>query len=197
MTTKVAILIDGGFLEPVFCKAKKKNLDTKDVMTVVNDVMAKVIAKTAGATNDILFRIYYYDCKPFGEKRPDSSGKKIIDFSQSTTYKSRTSFLEQLAALDQVALRLGEISFSGWKQDMHSKKWRPDFKQKGVDMKFGLDIAWMAMKHIVDKIVLVAGDSDFIAPVKFARKEGLQVYLYPMGNHIKSELHRNCDYVLI
>ena len=63
-------------------------------------------------------------------------------------------------------------------------------------MKFGLDIATMATKHTVDKIVLVAGDSDFIAPIKMARKEGLWVYIYPMGNHLKEALIQHCDFIL-
>ena len=91
---------------------------------------------------------------------------------------------------------MGELSFTGWKQDPYSGRTKPDFKQKGVDMKFGLDMAVMASKRTVDKIVLVAGDSDFIAPIKYARKEGLLVYLYPMGNHIKPTLSGHCDYVL-
>lgn len=73
---------------------------------------------------------------------------------------------------------------------------KPDFRQKSVDMKFGLDMATMATKHSVDKIVLIAGDSDFIAPIKFARKEGLLIYLYPMGNPVKKSLIGHCDYVL-
>jgi uncharacterized LabA/DUF88 family protein len=33
----------------------------------------------------------------------------------------------------------------------------------------------------VDKTALVTGDSDFISPMKLARREGIQIYLYPMG----------------
>lgn len=36
----------------------------------------------------------------------------------------------------------------------------------------------------------------FITPIKYARTEGLQIYLYPMGNHIKQTLRGHCDYVL-
>lgn len=80
---------------------------------------------------------------------------------------------------------------------MHNpNKLKPDFKQKGVDMKVGLDMAMMAMKHTVDKVVLVAGDSDFIAPIKFVRKEGLQVYLYSMGHKVKFGLIEHCDFKL-
>ena len=63
-------------------------------------------------------------------------------------------------------------------------------------MKVGLDMASMATKKIVDKIVLIAGDSDFISPIKFVRKEGLQVYLYSMGHKVKLPLIEHCDFVL-
>ncbi|GHT48634.1 hypothetical protein AGMMS49982_00280 [Bacteroidia bacterium] len=98
---------------------------------------------------------------------------------------------------DKFAVRKGELSFTGWKQDLHKPgHWKPDFRQKSVDMKVGLDMAWMAMKHTVDKLVLIAGDSDFVAPIKFVRKEGIQVYLYRMGNHAKDILIDNCDFDL-
>ena len=108
----------------------------------------------------------------------------------------KNKYLDTLCSMDRFALRLGELSFTGWKQDIYSKQMKPDFKQKSVDMKFGLDMATMATKRSVDKIVLIAGDSDFIAPIKFARKEGLLIYLYPLGNPIKQSLRGHCDYVL-
>ena len=76
------------------------------------------------------------------------------------------------------------------------KKIFPDFRQKGVDMKIGLDIAWMAGKKTVDKIVLITGDSDFIAPMKLARREGIQIYLHPMKNHLKHELISHADFII-
>ena len=168
MTTKVNILIDGGFFERKFFEANKRPATAADVVATTNDAMALLIKKTAGDTKDILFRVYYYDCKPFGEMKQD-----------------------------KFAVRLGELSFDGWKQDLHNPKiYKPDFKQKGVDMKVGLDMASMATKKIVDKIVLIAGDSDFISPIKFVRKEGLQVYLYSMGHKVKLPLIEHCDFVL-
>ena len=35
-------------------------------------------------------------------------------------------------------------------------------KQSGVDMRIGLDVASLAEDHIVDQIVLIAGDTDFV-----------------------------------
>lgn len=157
--------------------------------------MRLVKAKTNGETEDILFRVFYYDCRPFGGEINDPTGNKI-NYSASRGYAAKNSYLDTLNVMDRFALRLGELSFTGWKQDQYSGQLKPDFKQKSVDMKFGLDMATMATKHTVDKIVLIAGDSDFIAPIKFARKEGLLIYLYPMGNHIKQSLQGHCDYIL-
>lgn len=197
MTTKVNILIDGGFFERKFFEANKRSATAADVVKATEDAMNLVVAKTKGDTKDILFRVFYYDCRPFGEKKWNHDKTKEIDFSASATYKAKCSFLQDLAKQDRFAVRLGELSFDGWKQDLHNpKKYKPDFKQKGVDMKVGLDMASMATKKIVDKIVLIAGDSDFISPIKFVRKEGLQVYLYSMGHKVKRPLIEHCDFIL-
>lgn len=63
-------------------------------------------------------------------------------------------------------------------------------------MKCGLDIAAMSMKKIVDIIIIIAGDSDFIAPLKVARKEGVLVAIQPLGLPIKDELIKHSDFKL-
>lgn len=198
MVTKFNILIDGGFFDSRFRALNGGNSPTvNDVETLVKTVESSLRAKSAKETEDILFRVFYYDCRPFGGKVPDHSNpKKKTDYSKTKSFPIKMKYLGDIAKLERFALRLGELSFTGWKQDV-AGKWKPDFKQKSVDMKFGLDIATMATKHTVDKIILVAGDSDFIAPIKMARKEGLWVYLYPMGNHIKPELREHCDFILV
>ena len=69
-----------------------------------------------------------------------------------------------------------------------------DLKQKGVDMKIGLDMATLANKKQVEKIILITADSDFIPAIKLARKEGIIVQLDPMQNkHIKQNLLEHLD----
>jgi uncharacterized LabA/DUF88 family protein len=65
--------------------------------------------------------------------------------------------------------------------------------QKGVDIRIGLDIAWISLKRVVDILVLVTGDSDFVPVMKFARKEGLKVYLETMGHGVRRELKAHAD----
>lgn len=48
----------------------------------------------------------------------------------------------------------------------------PNIQQKIVDMKIGLDISTIAFKRLADRIVLIAGDSDFVPAAKLARTEG-------------------------
>ena len=71
---------------------------------------------------------------------------------------------------------------------------QPDLKQKHVDMKIGLDIAWLASKRIVERIVLVTADSDFVPAMKFARRKGVEVVLVTMGHTlVKRELKVHAD----
>ncbi len=55
-----------------------------------------------------------------------------------------------------------------------------DLRQKGVDMRIGLDIAALALKRFVNTIILVTGDSDFVPAAKLARREGIQFILDPL-----------------
>lgn len=195
---KVAILIDGGFFIQRFKALNKKNPTKSDVETLITDVISKVSLKSGNTAEDILFRTYYYDCMPYAKSITALDKTTIIDFSKSPVYHTQTNFIDNLKEIDQFALRLGELSFNGWKLNVYKPdaKPTPDFRQKGVDMKIGLDMAWMAGKKTINKIVLVAGDSDFISPIKFVRREGILVYLYPMGNNIKGELQEHSDFIL-
>jgi len=65
--------------------------------------------------------------------------------------------------------------------------------QKGVDMKIGIDIASVAYKKQVEKIVLISGDSDFVPAAKLARREGIDFVLDPMGAVIKPDLFEHID----
>jgi len=149
-------------------------------------------------SKDVLLRTFYYECRAYGETQTRPDGKKI-DYSKEPTFHASTSFLKDLKEMNQLALRLGDLSFDGWKINPHKPTDPPSpiFHQKSVDMKIGLDIAWMSNKRTVDKIVLVAGDSDFVSPMKYARREGILIYLEPMKQkQIKIVLKEHADFIL-
>ena len=60
-------------------------------------------------------------------------------------------------------------------------------------MKIGLDIAALAYKRLVNQIVLISGDSDFVPAAKLARREGIDFILDPLGHHIKDDLLEHID----
>ncbi|THF50728.1 NYN domain-containing protein [Allorhizobium terrae] len=66
-------------------------------------------------------------------------------------------------------------------------------RQKGVDMRIGLDIATMTLKRQVDTIILVTGDSDFIPAAKLARREGVEFILDPLWQSVEDGLLEHVD----
>jgi uncharacterized LabA/DUF88 family protein len=62
-------------------------------------------------------------------------------------------------------------------------------------MRIGLDIASLTLKKIVHVIVLVTADSDFVPAMKFARREGAQLFLVTLGHGIRIGLREHADLV--
>ena len=60
-------------------------------------------------------------------------------------------------------------------------------------MRLGIDLVQLATKRLVDHVVLIAGDSDFVPAVKIARREGVKIILDNMNNNINPELQEHVD----
>ena len=78
-------------------------------------------------------------------------------------------------------------------KDLVDNDFTTSIKQKGVDMKIGMDIASLSYKKQVDQIVLIAGDADFVPAAKLARREGVDFVLDPLGHAIKDDLFEHID----
>jgi len=204
MDAKVNILIDGGFYVQKFKEREGRLPNANDIENEIAVIMAETQKKTGADCKDILFRVFYYDCSPFDGKVKKPGDTVETDYSQTKAYTAKERVLKSVAQKERFAVRLGELSFDGWSEvkktdpatGVETTDYVPKLRQKGVDMKVGLDMAYMALKHTVDKVVLVAGDSDFVAPMKFVRREGLQVYMYSMGHKVKAKLIEHSDFVL-
>ncbi len=154
-----------------------------------------------------LFRIYCYHSRPYGETRTHPLTGDSVDFSATSVYEGNSKLIRELELKNGVAFRAGELSLDGWrikqrsvsdiartKRTLEEGDLVPDLKQKGVDMKIGLDVAWLSSKSIVERIVLVTADSDFIPAMKFARREGVQIVLIPMEHpKVRHELKVHAD----
>jgi len=66
-------------------------------------------------------------------------------------------------------------------------------RQKGVDMRFALDISTITLKKQADTLILVTGDSDFVPAAKLARRESAEVILDPMWQHVDDDLFEHID----
>jgi len=77
--------------------------------------------------------------------------------------------------------------------DLTENDVRYDLRQKGVDMRMGLDIASIAYKRLANKIILVTGDADFVPAAKLARREGIDVVLDPMWQPVSRDLFEHTD----
>lgn len=78
-------------------------------------------------------------------------------------------------------------------KDLRPEDVTVDIRQKGIDMKIGVDIASLAFKHQVDRIVLISGDADFVPAAKLARREGIDFILDPMKANIEQSLLEHID----
>lgn len=204
---KIAVLIDGGFFVKRFNSLYNK--ERKMSGTQVADILYTMAMKHVG-NNNTLYRIFYYDCLPLGKKVHNPISKKVVDFSKTYEYAFRTELLEALKRKRKVALRIGTLKdnhnwqiypgrvkelLSGKKNivDLTENEIFLDVRQKGIDMKIGVDIATLALKNFVDTIVLFSGDSDFVPAAKLARREGIDFILDPMKANVEPQLFEHID----
>jgi uncharacterized LabA/DUF88 family protein len=151
-----------------------------------------------------------HDGAPLSKKVHNPVTGRCIDFSKTPIYGFRKALHHALVCKRKVALRLGELSDGRcWLlkevptrrllrreitiDQLTENDVAYDATQKGVDIKFGIDIASLAYKRLVERVVLITGDSDFVPAAKLARREGLDVVLDPLWNRITPSLHEHID----
>lgn len=207
---KTAILVDGGFYRKRAAFLWGKKTPEKRAAELMAYCSSHL--KHEQQYDDRgLYRIFYYDCPPLGKTVYHPLLQRGIDFRHSDTYTWTEQFFSELRKQRKMALRLGELSdeyasfsistpalkdiCSGKKiiSDLSEKDFSVSFKQKGVDMRIGLDIASLSYKKQIDQIILIAGDSDFVPAAKLARREGIDFILDPMWAEIKDSLFEHID----
>ena len=207
---RIAVLVDGGFYK----KRAKTLFGEKSPKERAHELFTYCIKhvhdpKDPIDTNNELYRIFYYDCYPSQKVVYHPLTKKAIDLRKEPIYAWNMQFFSELMTKRKVALRMGELleSDGGFVlseqatkrlcngsitvSDLTPSDFFLDIKQKGVDMRIGLDISSMAYKRQVDRIILIAGDSDFVPAAKHARREGIDFILDPMWQPIKPSLQEH------
>ncbi|WP_337366446.1 NYN domain-containing protein [Phascolarctobacterium sp.] len=215
---KVAIMVDGGFFQKRYQALTKGPQKGKQSAAEVAAFLVKYCQRHAEA-NDVseepivLYRIFYYDCMPSNKILFNPLTKGTEELGKSDQYKWMMDFFKELKKKRKVAIRRGVLSDdsirygiklesvnkiidalqNGKTININQNDLVVNIKQKGVDMRLGLDIASLAYKKQVDKIILIAGDSDFVPAAKLARREGIDFVLDPLWNNIKDDLFEHID----
>lgn len=213
---RIAVLVDGGFFkkraEIIYGNLSPKQLAEKLMKQCYDHVKYyDHFTHKEKAKDNELYRIFYYDCPPLDKKVVHPLTHETIDFAKLDSTKKANEFLDILRETRKVALRLGKLTGNGsnyimpaynvrkfckgtlTKDTVKSGDLKMEVRQKGVDMRIGLDIASLAYKKQVDQIILIAGDSDFVPAAKLARREGIDFILDPMWNQISSDLMEHID----
>jgi uncharacterized LabA/DUF88 family protein len=187
---KTALLIDGGW----FSKGLGKILNLPHRWPNAAQVIKN--ARSILEPDEELFRIFYYDCEPFDREVTNPVDGSKVDDKLMPAYSAHKQFFFDLGQTGFVALRRGELKARGWEYSPNYRKALlaggtggtpaaaptprdvyPNFEQKGVDMRIGIDVATLSLKKIVERIILFSGDTDMIPAMKLARREGLQVFV--------------------
>jgi len=202
--SRYAILLDGGFVTKKLSKKLKHYPTSDDIEAHVN----KIVAHDA-LRNLELLRVYFYDAPPSQEILTNPLDGNELRLGETDRFKEAKRLIDKLEMLPDFALRQGETVAHGWKlgdkalKSMAEKKrapeahdFIPNIEQKGVDLRIGLDIARLSLREMVGAIVVVTGDSDFIPAFKFARREGVRVYLDCMDHGVVRDLKAHTDLVL-
>lgn len=217
--SNTAVMVDGAF----YLHMAKKLWGDKSPEVRAEElhkyVLSHITIKRSAAEENgkrSLYRIFYYDCPP-------ANGINILQpwNGHNTTFnakdgsgKWRKDFQASFSCMRKVAMRMGTVSYRNARYvpdkkamgDLISGKrafsdlGKDDFtitgiKQEGVDMRLGIDIASLAAGRIVDQVILIAGDCDFVPVMKSARRAGVDFILDPMGHAVSEEMRLNADAV--
>ncbi|CRL65635.1 MULTISPECIES: NYN domain-containing protein [Proteus] len=222
MNIKVAVLVDASFFLKRLNFFKRHyfpsepELTPKQIVQVLNSCIRRHINDGNKSTYQHLYRVFYYDSPPLDIKvhyplvNQGETKHRVLDFSKQPETIHRNEILAEVKKQRKFALRLGTIKHDKqWKlsdralndvlkgnrkfEELTNNDFYYSIRQKGVDIKLGVDITSIAQKKLVDKIVLFAGDSDFVPAAKLARTNGIDFVLDALRNNIAPSLHEHID----
>lgn len=190
MAKKIAVMLDGGHVR-VHAKRAGKNFDPEYI---------EKVGLACAAEGEVIHRIMYYDCPPF-------AGTALLPVSgERKTFTAKDDWLKLLSYKELFSVRLGILKFRGFVlkkeripytpgEPLTDDDFYPEFEQKGVDMRIGIDMATIASNRSVELIALATNDTDCIPAMKHARRAGLQVALVVVPGYTPvPELLSHSDY---
>ncbi|WP_211266707.1 hypothetical protein [Halotalea alkalilenta] len=164
-----AILVDGGYFIKRFRRIEPDN--AYDGKRAAECLFRWSVSHLSEKRRDKshprreLYRIFVYDCPPYTGKQHNPISKQPIDFSRTDESRFRNEFHESLLSKRKLALRLGHLSPDvKWTikphkiiellkgkisiDDLQPDDVKIDARQKGVDMRIGVDVTSLTQKNV-------------------------------------------------
>ncbi|WP_279020346.1 NYN domain-containing protein [Mobiluncus mulieris] len=201
-----AIMVDGGFY-----RRRAYSLFGDKTPRDRADELMTYCRRHIRESRSSLYRVFYYDCPPSEKVIYHPLLRQQVNLRKSDQYKWAKEFFNALIHKRKVAFRRGEeletqrgyflkpdplkalcakrITIDDLKPDDFGF----DITQKGVDMRMGLDIASLAQGGVVNQIVMISGDSDFVPAAKHARRAGIDFILDPLWAYVTDSLSEHVD----
>lgn len=216
---KAAIFIDGGYFLrrlPVV-RPDVVSTDAKSVSWAVGQLIDSHLRQLdtvyrSGGWRKLLYRAFYYDARPYDRKGHRPVSGQAVDYATTAQALFRTELFKLLRRQPNTMLRLGKVWKDGDRSwilnpnaqqeimtgrravaDPTDKDFAPALRQKGVDMRLGVDMASIVPKRHANIIVLVSGDADFVPAAKLVRREGARFVLDPLWQSVSDDLSEHID----
>lgn len=215
MQPRVAVLIDLAFFIHQY-RGQGRAADAASLAAALHQgaLRTQGSSRPPGRNNETrhdLYRVFCYDARPLGGRLENPVSGRSVDLAETEAARLRDALHDELRRKRKVALRLGSLAPARpqWTlrpqvaRDLLEGRRTPDSldeedvvldtRQRGVELRLGMDIATLAHKRLVERIVLVTGDPDVVPATKLARREGIDVVLDPMGVPVAPEMAEHVD----
>lgn len=199
---RFAICLDGGFIQKILFHRNQRSATYADILAEVDRIKAH-----AAVEDCELLRAYYYDAPAAQGILVNPIDGSEMDLQAGERTQAAMRLQAELMSAPNFALRMGEVRLGGWQvrettinsfavkgpRELKANDLVPNLRQKGVDIRIGLDIARLALNDTVRSLVVVTADTDFVPAFKFARREGIKVYLDTLGRNVLPSLIEHSD----
>lgn len=201
---RYAVLLDGGFVIKKLQQASRSFPSADDIAQLCVDIAAH-----PNLQGYELLRNYFYHARPATDTITNPLSKERTNLADTHIHRQHLSLLDRLEMKPHFAIRLGDTVAQDWRlgssalralasnpRPIEANDLVPNITQKGVDLRIGLDMARLALREMVRIMIVVTGDSDLVPAFKFARREGMTIYLQTLGHGVRRELKTHADVVL-
>ncbi len=148
---RTAIFIDGAYLDKIleYCFDRTR-IDFDKFVSVIG--------------GDSILRAYYYHCPPYVSPEPTDE--------EIARMQAKERFFRALSNIPRFQIRLGKLVFRG-----NNDQGYPIFIQKLVDVMLSVDMVQLSATRQINRVILVAGDNDFLPAVEAVKQLGVLVSL--------------------